>query len=131
MKRLLMTAAALALLSTTAHATQTNLVKSGVWSTDLHENNGRRMCVMTNVMVPPDKAVKLTMFKLTVETCLFMHIAKSNWSIPADAKIPLGVAFDNGVRQATGFVAENQHDMIEVPQTMPQLNARAIPQVDV
>ena len=54
------------------------------------------------------------MFKFTVETGLFMHIAKSNWSIPAEAKIPLGVAFDNGVRQATGFVAENQHDMIEV-----------------
>jgi hypothetical protein len=93
---------------TAAQAAKTNLINSGVWSTDYYLQNGEPMCAMTIVRTWPNGAVGTTQFKWSPDIGLFAHVTKSNWSIPAETGIPLKIAFDSGVRDGIGYVITDQ-----------------------
>jgi hypothetical protein len=81
---------------TAAQAAKSNLINSGVWSTDYFLQNGKPMCAMTVVRTWPNGALGTAQFKWSPDIGLFAHVTKSNWSIPAETGIPLKIAFDSG-----------------------------------
>ena len=93
---------------TAAQAAKSNLINSGVWSTDYFLQNGKPMCAMTVVRTWPNGAVGTAQFKWSPDIGLFAHVTKSNWSIPAETGIPLKIAFDSGVRDGIGYVIPDQ-----------------------
>jgi hypothetical protein len=108
MRRSILIAAALALLTTTAaQAGRTNLVNSGLWATDIYNTNGKQMCVMTVTKVWQNGAVGLLQFKFD-NGHYFTHLTKSNWRIASGTEIPMTLAFDTGTRPGTGTVIEDQ-----------------------
>ena len=68
---------------------------------------GEPMCSMAALWTWLNKTIGLVMLKWSGDLGLFMHIVKSNWRIPEGEKIPMSIAFDNGVREGSGFVIED------------------------
>jgi hypothetical protein len=119
MKKHLMTAAALALLATTAQAgsfgpahpttSEVRLFSSGYWHTSYMARNdaGEPMCKMDSEWQFLGGVTGAAMIKWTAESGLFMHITKSNWSLPAGQEVQLSVTFDRGARDATGTTVKS------------------------
>jgi len=111
MKKFLLTTAALALLSTAAHAGEpTVLFSNNNWKTFYYAENGagEPMCVMSAMWLWPNKIMGTAMVKWQPSLGLFMHISKSNWSIPTGESVPLSISFDRGMRDGSGLVMEDQ-----------------------
>ena len=93
MRRFLLTAAALALLTTAATAAPTTLYKGGAWETFITTNvENKSQCVMVVLGRGSSLMVKYA------GGDIFMQIYKDGWSIPADTKIPGWLQFDNSQR---------------------------------
>jgi hypothetical protein len=107
MKRL-MTAAALALLTTAAQADRIHLTDSGVWRTDYYRQNGKGMCVMEAALKWQNGAVGVIDFKWSGDVGLFMHVTKTNWSIATETDIPFSITLDTATRHANGIVIADQ-----------------------
>jgi hypothetical protein len=121
MKRLMMTAAALALMATTAHA-NVQLNVTGNWSTHLitTTSDGTPLCLMRATWKSPGSPIigKVMVKWNSADNATFIHVYKSNWKFSADVEVPLVVSFDNGAREATGitFIGDdNNSRMIEIP----------------
>ncbi len=106
MKRFLLTAATLALLTTAAQAASPGyrLFSGGYWHTSYLARNddGNPMCLMGSQWRFSDGETGTVFFKYSVPDGLFMHITKSSWSLPPGQEVPLTVTFDHGARDATG-----------------------------
>ena len=105
MKRLMMTAVALALLTTGAQAGNvTQLYAGGFWKTSHHASNskGQQMCTIAGNW-KFNGANGEAWLKWTNEFGLFMHIGKSNWSFPASEHVPMSIAMEAGVRDGLGL----------------------------
>jgi hypothetical protein len=114
MKRLIMAAAALASLMTAAHA-EIPLFAHGYWRTSLITKNSddQPMCTMQSTWDFNSGAQGTVTFKWTQQHGLFIHVAKIGWKLSADTEVPMTFAFDNGVREATGF-APVDGNMIQI-----------------
>jgi hypothetical protein len=114
MKRILLVAAALALAMTAAHA-EIPLFAHGYWRTSLITKNSddEPMCTMQSTWDFNSGAQGAVTFKWTKQNGLFIHVSKVGWKLSADTEVPMTFAFDNGVREATGFAPRDGY-MIQV-----------------
>jgi hypothetical protein len=124
--RRLITAAAFALLATTAHAENaTQLYAGGYWNTAHYARNsdGKPMCVISGQWDFKSGATGSAIMKWSNENGLFLHIAKSTWSFPAGVEVPMSISFDKGTREGTGTTTTNSRggSMIEI--TIPNEHA--------
>jgi|EndMetStandDraft_3_1072993.scaffolds.fasta_scaffold20329_4 hypothetical protein len=116
MKRILLAATALVMMTGAAAATSRQLVASGYWSTHIvdRSSDGTPMCMMRATWTAPGGAEGRVFVKYANGE-VFFHIFKTNWRFDADVEVPLTVTFDSGVRKATGVtVNTNGHHMIEI-----------------
>ena len=102
MKRLLMTTAALALLSTAAQAETIRLATAGIYAVDYYRDGGGEMCRMGAHRDWSNGDQGFISFKWQ-RSGLFVHIWKSNWNdIAQDTKVPVSIEFNNGSNPWTG-----------------------------
>ena len=98
MKLPILAAAAALLMSTAAQADNYNVLHTGThWQTwELARNRlSQPMCGMSAHHRWGKNLTGSVMIKYTAETGLFVHILKSNWSFPADVRVPVTVTFDD------------------------------------
>ena len=121
MKRIL-TAAAIALLATTAHASQL-LSAEGRWKTTFHVTQDVPMCVAsTEWRSASGDLIGMVLLKGMKDGSMFFHLVRTSWRLPLGVEVPLTVSFDNGVhaRQAIGRTTkttasrENYGNMVEI-----------------
>ena len=104
MKRSLLAAAALMLMAITAQAASTTLFFSSYWRATYVSRNsdGLPMCLMHSKWRWAHGVTGSITMKWTAKDGLFMHVAKSNWSLPVDAEMPLSITLDGGVLDVIG-----------------------------
>lgn len=109
MKRIL-TAAALALLSSTAALADNNttqLYTGGYWSAYHVARNGagKPMCGVSGSWTFAGGVKGWLTMKYSNENGLFMHFSKDSWSFEPELSVPLAISFDTGYREGTGISA--------------------------
>ena len=114
MKRIL-TAAALALLSSTAALADNNttqLYTGGYWSAYhvAHNGAGKPMCVVSGLWTFAGGVKGRLTMKYSNENGLFMHFSKDSWSFEPGRSVPLAISFDTGYREGTGISAISPAD---------------------
>jgi hypothetical protein len=75
------------------------------WRTSVITKNSddQPMCVMTSNWDFNNGVQGTVAFKWTKQNGLFVHVSKFGWKLSKDTEVPMTFAFDNGVREATGY----------------------------
>jgi len=122
MSRFMLTTAALALLSTGAHAEQasvaTPLYASGFWKAAYYARNtkGHPMCALSGNWKFANGVTGTANLKWASNFGLFMHISKSNWSFASGTNVTATIELGSTSRTGTGRTVNgaNGQSMIEV-----------------
>ena len=125
MKRFLLTAATLALLTTAAQAASPGyrLYSGGYWQTTYFPRNddGNQMCSMRSQWTFVSTGETGTVFiKYSVPDGLFMHITKSSWHLTPGQDVPMTVTFDTGAREVTGRTKKSRDGWTMIEVGVPQ-----------
>ena len=115
MKRLLITAAALALLMTTAQAKPNNsyvdLKKAGVWTSYfVVSDKGNPMCGMGTYWFANGRQIGTVQVKYTAGNTVKVQMIKPSWRLADGAIVHVSVSFDAGEPQAVDAIAANTVD---------------------
>jgi len=122
MIRFMLTAAALALFSTGAHAEKASvgipLYAGGFWKTTYYarNTNGNPMCSLSGNWKFANGVTGAANLKWASNFGLFMHISKSNWSFASGVKVTAMIELGSVSRTGTGrtTIGHNSQSIIEV-----------------
>jgi hypothetical protein len=108
MRKFLLTTAALALLTTTAHAEKASvgipLYAGGFWKTTQFARNtkGNPQCTMAGNWKFANGASGMVQFKYANDFGMFVHFGKSSWSLPTAVNVKMAIEFDGIAREGMG-----------------------------